>query len=599
MTAPSPATKNGIKQTECRFAVHSTGKEDRSDFHLIKLVDTKEDGTQVPRLSYAREFKRPFWVLKKGERTFKDFREWISQDKLNRYETTQSRLTESVANALGKPYFRGGMKDLCQEPYVFGTDISSTAIIKHDINDRAELTPYSVGVYDTEVDVVHGTDQVIINTISFKTHIYTAVKASFLKGYSDPIPGIQALIQRYLGTLLAERGATVVVEVFETEYEIIKACVKRIHDWMPDFVAVWNIEYDMDKIIDACARVGVDPAELLSHPSVPKEYRHFKFKKGAAKKETASGRIINFKPSQRWHEVRVPSASFWIDAMQSYRQVRTGAPEEPSYALDAILAKHKLPSKLKFADLDDAKAPPAGTLQWHQYMQEKYPLHYVVYNIFDCVGVEMLDESTKDLQLSLPMFAGCTDFGQFNSLPRKTTNELHWECLKEGKVISSTASDMTTDGDDATTDVKGWIVMLATHQIADNGLQLIKGMPQLRTNIRTHGADLDVAGAYPTNESTMNVSRETTVCELVKMIRANGEEIPEEVVRAQTINFSGGKTNSLEFCQVLFGMPTLTELVEHYDASLTNTTAPVRENFVSRFRKWLYSNKKAQPHLGW
>ena len=95
--------------------------------------------------------------------------------------------------------------------------------------------------------------------------------------------------------------------------------------------------------------------------------------------------------------------------------------------------------------------------EWHTYMQKHYPLEYIVYNIYDCIGVEMLDEKTKDLQLSMPMFAGTTDFANFNSLPRKSMNELHWFCRDLGRVPGSTASEMADELDADTAGVTGWI----------------------------------------------------------------------------------------------------------------------------------------------
>lgn len=591
--------KEDIVQTECRFAVHGINREDYSDIHLVKKAITLKNGTIVPEIGFIKNFQRPFWITKPGERNYKEVKEWIKINRLDRYETTQANLVPAIAKALKVFGYRGSLKGLCQQPYVFGADISSTAIIKHEMNKNTQMSPYSVSVYDTETDVLYGTGEVIINTISFRDKIYTAIKSSFLKGYVDPLREIHSLLKQYLGDTLQKRNATVEIEIFDTEIDCIKACIKKSHEWLPDFIAVWNIEFDMDKIIEACSKVGIKPEDILSHPSVPKEFRHFKFKKGPAKKETASGRVINFKPAQRWHSVDVMCGSVWIDAMQAYRQVRTGSAEETSYALDAILTKHKIPNKLKFKDLNDNDAPAAGSLDWHKFMQEKYPLHYVVYNIYDCIGVELLDEATADLRISFPMFAGCTDFAQFNSLPKKAINELHWECLESDMVISATAEDMVTDGDDETTDVSGWITMLYPHLLVENGLRIIKELKGICSKIYAFAADLDVEGAYPTNTSVMNVSKETTVCELIAIHRANGSQIPEEVVRLQTINFSGGKTNAMEFCQIMFGMPSLDSIVEHYDNQVNGVAVPYKKSFLETFRQWLSSSAKANNHLPW
>lgn len=58
----------------------------------------------------------------------------------------------------------------------------------------------------------------------------------------------------------------------------------------------------------------------------------------------------------------------------------------------------------------------------------------------------------------------------------------------------------------------------------------------------------------------MNVSKNTTKKELIGI-----RGIPEETQRYQTINFSGGENNALEFCNVMFGMPSLDALLEEFN----------------------------------
>jgi hypothetical protein len=562
MTANSPE----VVARECRFAFYCPGEQDSTDdLHVVKEIVHYADGTSAAELKHLRNFKRPFYITKKGRQNYQDFKEWENLDALDKFECRQRDLTDSVARALGKPWMRGGLRDLCQTPYIFGVDISSTSIIKHNYQARWDkLTPYTYSAFDTETDMIHGHGQVMMASITYKHRCYTAVQKSFVEGWSNPVERIKKLAEEHLADVIASRKLEIVVEIVDSEIECIKRCIAKAHEWKPDWLAVWNIEFDMDKIKEACDRAGVDPVSFMSDPSVPAEFRPHRewkyiFKKGPAKKVTASGRTLNFKPSQRWHSVDCPASFFWVDAMCAYRQVRTGAPEEQSYALNAILEKNKLKGKLKFKELEGEKIPEDGA-EWHRFMQSKFPLHYVVYNIFDCVAMELLDEKVLDIQLSVPMFAGCTDFANFNSLPRKTMNELHWFCEKMQLIPGSTASEMAVSADEETTDVKGWIVMLPSHLVDDNGLKLILENPDLRTNIRTHVADLDVSAAYPTNEMVFNISKETTKKELIEI-----KDIDELTTRMQTINFSAGQTNAVEFCTTMYDMPTMSQLLEEYD----------------------------------
>lgn len=450
------SVKQKPKAIECRFAVYakSNVQGDYSDMHLIKEQVHNEDGTITPNIRQVVDYQRSFYVTKKGKQTYQDKREWCDLEDVSEFKSTQTQLGIAVAKALGKGWFKGSLRDLSDSPYLYGSDILSTSLIKQSYADKWDvITAYSNAVFDTETDVIHGTGQITMATVSFKDRVFTAVQKSFVKGYANPVERIKQLAEKYIGPQLKERNITLEISIVDNEIDVVKQSMAKAHAWMPDFLSVWNLAFDMDKIIDACTRAGVLPESILCDPSVPDKYRSFRFKKGAPKKTTASGKVMNYKPAQRWHTVFCPSSFYWVDAMGIYKQVRTGQPEETSYGLDAMLKKNlKNITKLKFEEADKYTG-----LEWHQFMQTNYPLEYVVYNMFDCISMEMLDEKTLDVQLSFPMQAGCTDFQHFNSQPKRTVNALHFFCLKNKQVIGSTASEMTNEFDESTTDLSGWI----------------------------------------------------------------------------------------------------------------------------------------------
>lgn len=546
------------KAIECRFSVYCKNKETDDDLHLIKEKIHYADGTIIPNVRLIKNYERQFYVTKKGHRNHKSKKEWSDIDKLDVFKTTQTKLRNDVAKALGKAWSTGSLRDLSDSPYLYGTDISSTALIKESYSQKWNVvTPYSNSVFDTETDVVNGTGQIIMATISYKDKVFTAVQKSFVKGYTNIDSRVQQLAEKYIGETIKTRGIKIQLVICDSEIDIIKETMAKAHEWSPDILSVWNLEFDMDKIIAACDRAGASIEDILSDPKVPKEYRHFKFKKGASKKVTASGVVKSFKPADRWHTVIAPSSFHWIDAMSAYKQIRTGSAEEPSYSLDNILKKHLKITKLKF---EEANAYTG--LEWHKCMQTLHQLEYIVYNIFDCVSMEMLDEKTLDLQLSLPMFSGSSDFLNFNSQPRRSVNALHFECLKQNKVIGTTGTKMTDEDDDKTASLSDWIVMLQSQLLANNGLAVINENPNLRSNIRVHLGDLDVRGSYPFGGIVFNISKETTVKELISI-----EGIDEKTKRMATINLSGGVTNSVEIATTIYGLPTLDKWLDEFETT--------------------------------
>lgn len=566
---------------ECRFAVYCPPPEgERDDFHLIKEVVHMPDGTTKPNVRIVRNEKRPFWITKKGRtfRNHKDKKEWERIDNLRKFECTQSELYASIAIALEEPWrlkdkFHN-LRKLFQNPYVYGADILSTAVIKRRYMDKwPDLnTQYTVAPFDVETDVVNGTNQITIATLSFGKKVVTAVQRSFLEGQADSYNRLHQKLQDLLSAVdgkdkegnpikidfIGKRKFNWELLIVDDEISIVKEIFKRAHEWQPDFVAIWNLEFDMQKLLDACQRAGVEPKNIFSDPRVPRAWRHFEFKKAQAQKVTASGKIMPKRPEERWHTVFCPASFYFIDAMAAYNYVRAGQQKETSYSLDNMLDKHLKVRKLKFKEADKFVK-----LEWHQFMQANYPLEYVIYNVFDCVSMEELDESTKDLRMTLPLFSKCSDFQHFNSQPRRLVDDLHYFCLKNDLVIATTSNEMEEEFDEETIGLEGWITTLPAHMVADNGLCLIEEDPTLRTNIRGHVGDLDVSASYPNGGAVFNISKETTKRELIEIMG-----ITERQQRVQGINLSAGATNAVEFCTELFSMPQMDTLLKAFERTI-------------------------------
>ena len=440
---------------ECRFAVYCPPAENTSNcLHTIKEILHYSDGTTKPNLRLVRNFKRPFYITQKGHRNHEQKKEWTDLSTVTKYESTQANLVYSISKALGEPWFRGDARKQARSPFLYGSDILSTAVIKRSYQDKYPtlITPYSVSTFDVETDVVHGTDQITMGTLAYGSKVFTAIQRSFVAGHADALGRLPVLLNKYLSTYVEKREIQWEVVLVDSEADVIIECFKRAHVWQPDFVAIWNINFDLPKMLTALERANIDPKDVFSDPSVPAAYRHFKYKQGSSKKVMASGKVTPIKPSAQWHTAYCPSSFYFIDAMCAYKHIRIGSQEEPSYSLDNILQKHLGIRKLKFKEAEGLTG-----IDWHQFMQERHPLEYVIYNVFDCVSMEELDEVTTDLRLTLPLFSGCSDFANFKSQPRRLVDNLHYFCLEHGKVIGSTSDQMTDELDPLTIDIKDWI----------------------------------------------------------------------------------------------------------------------------------------------
>ena len=547
---------------ECRFAVYVQPPEyGMQDMHFIKEVIHYDDGTTTPNTEIRWDFERPFWTTKKGFQNHKQKKEWELIDNLIANKSTQSKLVDNAARQLGMPYFKGNLRRLAVSPYLYGADVLSTVVIKKEYLDAYPhilATKYNAAIFDTEADVVNGTNQITIATVTYREVCYTVVQADYLAGLTDVQARVDALMDKYLGHIVKKRNLTCELLVVQSEFDVVAACLAKLHQLKPDFMAIWNMDYDIPKIIDACARRNIDPKTIFSDPSVPEAYQKFNYIQGPDKKVTASGLVTPIKPAARWHTVECPSSFYVIDAMCVFKHNRTGQPEKQSYSLDFILHDVLGERKLKFEETSQYTG-----LKWHQVMQTSYRLEYIIYNRWDCLSMEELDENTKDLAVTLPMFCGFSDFMNYKSQPRRAVDNLHYFLLEQKNMVIGTTSGEIGDDpmDKMTVGLDGWIITLPAHMVADNGLKCIEEYPDLATNIRPHVGDLDVAAAYPNNECVMNISKETTVKELCKI-----EGIELHTQKMQGINLAGGHTNAIEFCTEMFSFPSLITLQEHFTA---------------------------------
>lgn len=564
-----------ITARECRFAIHIRAKHGlHPDLHLIKEQISYSDGSIEPNVRLIEDFQRPFWVTTPSKRNHKQKKEYEELENLNEYHCNDSELRDRVAVALEQSYSQSQLAQLAISPYLYGTDITASALIKKRYLDKYTIrTPYSVAVFDIETKQ-SGKDTIItLASIAFKNKIYTGILSSLVKGIANVPMALKLAMHKYLPNyrdqLIEE------IEVCNTEVDIIRGIFKRAHEWSPDILTAWNINYDIPKILAMLERHRVDPRDILCHPKLAKSARICKYKEGKKKKITSSGNVTPISPASQWHTLYLTAGFYVLDAMCVYKLLRIAKPEEPSYKLDAILEKELGSHKLSFTEADNYQG-----IRWHNFMQEQYPIEYIVYNRYDCLSILELDAKTKDLSHTIAEFAGVTDFKKFNSQPKRIADALYFYLLANNKVIGcvgfedrdkqssdydyeydlpNITEEEEDDGNSADTlGLEDWIITLSS-SLQVHGLPMIAEDPSLHTNLRAQVYDVDVTAAYPTCTEVCNVSKETTNTEIIAI-----RGIDENVLRLQNINLLAGPINALEYCTSMFKLPKPDKLLELY-----------------------------------
>jgi hypothetical protein len=576
MTAPS-YKKEDIIGYECRHVVHCDPKDwGIPDMHFVKEI--LKDGSRVPRTRKVFDYKRPFWIDREAfvpehQRTYKQKKERQQLDKLVKYECTQRDLVTQIGRVLKNNQGRS-LKQVCRSPYVYGADILSTAIIKKEYQTRFPdmQSLHSVCALDIESDMQDENRKILMCTITMDKRVFTVIDKAYFNGYvaSEEVwrEKLKEKMDMYLGHVAEKRKLDWEVMFVNRPADVVVEIFRKLHIWKPDILAIWNMDFDVPKMKDELERVNLNPADVFSDPSVPPAYRFYRYKQGSAQKVTASGKMTPVPPEDRWHTAFFPASFYVIDAMCAYRGIRNQKPRAGSYSLDAILTLEIGHGKLKFTEADHLRAA-----DWHIFMQARHPFEYVIYNVYDVVGMLELDEKTMDLAAALPKSAKHSDYQHFRSQPRRLVNDFHYTCLKNGYVIGTTSDEMTiADIDKWVIGMNDWIVALPAFMISEQGMELTTSvdgqMWKLISSIYGQVADLDVSAAYPTNEIVANISQETTWRELGEI-----DGVTEDVRRAQGINLSGGFSNAVEFSVNMLRVPDFMQLLDAFEGRTVPTVS--------------------------
>jgi hypothetical protein len=589
------STTEEIVGAEFRFGYHIPSNDpDVPDYHFIKEQVHIKQGDQIvikPRMRLIKDFKRPVFFTRPNLRTHKEKKEVEKLENLIRVDVRQSDVKKTVARMLELRNGFTSLREMCASPYVYAADIPSTLFIrKHFYTDKYKdlNTPRTVAMFDTETDVIDGIGDIIMATVCYNNVAMVAVQERKVKGYVNVEEMFYQACKKHLKRYIEENNLEIRFHVVKAEIDILKVLFNYLHEQQPDFLAIWNMNFDIPKVLTACENANVDPKGILCDPKVPPHLRLCEYIEGATSQVTASGKHKPIRNANQWHTLKLTASFYVIDAMCVYRRLRGGA-ELPSYSLDAILSKELKDKDGKpITKLEIEEAKRFKKLQWHQFMQEKMIFDYMAYNIFDSYAMILLDLQTKDLSRTLPYFADQTSFEDYASQTKRLRDNFFVFAMenlnvalaslgprtKEKKeVVKEFDDDSFIEGDPdleesdeddeengdpereyKTLDRRNWVVTLRSFMTV-MGLPLLEEFPQIHTLIRAFVYDSDVVSSYPNCTLIANVSKITTRKELSTVVG-----VPEAVFRMQNLNLIFGATNHLEYCQTMLGFPTFQEM---------------------------------------
>lgn len=551
---------------ECKHVQYALSLRGQSDILFIKENIIDENGNSTPNTRILKDMKRDYYLTKPAYRNHNDKKDYEEVSKLQKFTCPQWDLANHISKMLGKGATDLPLRRVNRSPYVYGADIEPTSIVKamYEAKFPNLLTPYTVSVFDieTEMNDESRKGEAIMGSLTFKDRTFTFIDRRYFGGESDERihQKLKEAWFKYLGEYAEKRG------IKSPEFVLVDnpadgfvETFKRAHEWKPDFITGWNVlEFDYKVVAQTLANAGINIADVICDPSVPKEYRNVFYYEGKTHKVKDDGKNVtktSLANYEKWPYVNAPASFRWADSMCAYYYLRIGGGKELNYKLDNIAEKVLGVTKMKFTEAEGYHGA-----EWHEFMQANYKYEYVMYNIFDCIVVEMMDEKTSDLSAAVPVFCGVSDYRSFISQPTRIAEAMHYDVMKEGYIWGTTSDQMRTELDDHIQGLGGWIVMLPTELVALNGKAMFKELPNLKSYVRIGTNDIDVEGAYPTGTVIMNVGKQTTWIEMTKI-----EGLDDTQYRQVAVNLAaGGMNNAGELARMLYKAPDTVTLLEDF-----------------------------------
>lgn len=540
-------------------SVYCLAENKKSDLLVVKGNDWNEDGTVTPTLKFIENYKRPFYVTKPALRVHKDKREWEHKDNLIRYTCPQHELAYRVALALGKmPGTNYAL--LADSPYLYHSDVSTSTLLKDQVSRKYPdcKSPLRT-VAALDIEATTDTREVLIVTVFYRDVSYLWISEKWLGRNDDHV--VNQIRDEWLKRVapLCKRPTELQIHIVPHGSSCVIHAVNQLHKLKPDFVSIWNMDYDIPTMMAQLDRDGYDKGEIMSDPAVPQQYRFYKYIKGKGVKVKA-GKEQPIHPADQWHKPIFPAGWFPVDSMGVYRTIRLAKGMEPDYTLDGVLERNLGMTKLK---LEGTEHIEGG--KWHDHMQRYEKIVYCAYASWDGVSTAYLDEKTQDLSVSFPILCDASDFENFKSNPTKIIDDMHLYADQRGYAMGTKPRKVEDELDKYVCTLDGWIVTLPAYQMSYTGYKCVKEDSTWGTRVFIQNGDIDITTTYPKVEEEMGLCKGSTYSELCSI------EGFTHAKRAKFgINAIAGEVNAIETCMVGFDMPSPDQICDMFDADIAS-----------------------------
>lgn len=280
---------------------------------------------------------------------------------------------------------------------------------------------------------------------------------------------------------------------YDDEIKLIQDLFALINVNEPDFLLAWNMAFDIPYIIERLKGIGIDPADIMSHPSFNKSERFADY-------------FIDER-HQNEYEARgdrydISSHTVFLDQLIHFASRRKGQAKFPNFKLDtagSIIAKVR---KLDYSHI----TTKISDLPYLDYKT------FVFYNIMDTIVQKCIEEKVRDIDY---IYTKClTNNTRYDKGHRQTvylTNRATKDFYEDGFIIGNNINRHAVK-----TVFEGALV---GNPLNNSDYSKVKMYNQI-LNIARNLLDFDYKSLYPSCALQDNMSPNTIIARI---------EIPEKV----------------------------------------------------------------------
>ena len=330
------------------------------------------------------------------------------------------------------------------------------------------------------------------------------------------------------------------VDFYDTEKGLILGFWDLIHKLKPDFVGIWNMNFDIPYILSRMKTLEIDELSTCCHPDVPEQYRYVRYIEDSERNK--DNRFIttdNTHPSRLWDWVQISGYTQFYDMMALYSLIRKRY-IFPSYKLDDISETVTGHGKLDYHSM-------GYTIKKLAHQNFKI---FLSYSIIDTVRLQQIENITGDLKRMI-IFADNTKLQTSVKISYVIKNKMYRIYLDSNpsKIV----------GNNVTYDIKEKIdgaIIASPDKLRVKGKGILNDTNGL---VYDDVVDFDEASEYPRIILTFNASKNTVYGRL-RSITLNGKELlvndnfNKQLQTLQTSIFDIGKE--------YYGLPDIDEMIE-------------------------------------